>query len=245
MQSQLSEQYIKTAMRPTDYEYLLAEHYRRMGYDVQTTPVSGDYGIDLFASKGSSKLGIQAKMYGKGRKVNREMIMQLHGARCYFGCTSAVLAMDGIVMEDAQEVAGKLCIELLHFIPDSTQCNHFNMSPSHIEPADISNRIDDIWECEVMPLQGSVLRGASCRENIIVKVDWTGVTRISSNDKSGHFPFEVFRFALAQFLTKGSITRQEINDHYAKRGSSGIFLILEQISLFERSTNPLQLTLKQ
>ena len=36
-----------------------------MGYRVETTPVTGDYGIDLILKSDSKKIGIQAKRYAK------------------------------------------------------------------------------------------------------------------------------------------------------------------------------------
>lgn len=246
-------------MTPTEYEQALATYYRAMGYDVRETQVSGDYGIDLFATLGSSKIGIQAKMYGGGRKVNREMIMQLHGARCYFDCTSATLATDGQVMKDAQQVAAKLNIEMLHFCPQTRLATPIpvhtdiktadQQSQDQSEHAaishDIKAQIDHLWQTYVIPLQGQTLTRNNGQTNAITKVDWTGVTRISSRDETDKIPFEIFRLAMTQILTQGSITRAQINDQYSKRASSGIFLVLAQIPLFEATSNPLTLKLRK
>lgn len=38
-------------MTPADYEHLVGEHFRRLGYHVTVTPDSNDYGIDIIATK--------------------------------------------------------------------------------------------------------------------------------------------------------------------------------------------------
>ena len=102
-------------MNPRQFEELVCEYYRNQGYEAKTTPYSNDYGIDVFAIKGKEKLAIQAKMYGNStRKINRQMVMELHGAKDFFDCTKAVIATDGIFLQDALVVAEKLKIEILY-----------------------------------------------------------------------------------------------------------------------------------
>jgi len=82
-------------MNPRQFEELVCEYYRSQGYKAETTPYSNDYGIDVFATKGKEKLAIQAKMYGNStRKINRQMVMELHGAKDYFDCTKAIIATE-------------------------------------------------------------------------------------------------------------------------------------------------------
>ena len=87
----------RTKVTPLVYEEMVAAHFRRQGYSVELTPHCNDYGVDAFACKENQKLALQAKMYGGGRKVNRAMVMQLHGAKDYFGCTEAVIVTNGEV----------------------------------------------------------------------------------------------------------------------------------------------------
>ena len=82
-------------MTPREYEKCVSDYFKEQGYEVELTPQSNDYGVDVFARKGDEKIAIQVKMYGNSsRKVNRQMIMNLHGAKDYFGCTHGVLAME-------------------------------------------------------------------------------------------------------------------------------------------------------
>ena len=67
-------------------------------YIGKATSYSNDYGVDVFATKGKEKIAVQAKMYGGGtRKINRQMVMELHGAKDYFDCTKAIIGTDGIM----------------------------------------------------------------------------------------------------------------------------------------------------
>lgn len=72
-------------MNPKQFEELVCEHFRQKGYAAETTSYSNDYGVDVFATKGKEKIAVQAKMYGSGtRKINRQMIMELHGSKRLF-----------------------------------------------------------------------------------------------------------------------------------------------------------------
>lgn len=178
------------------------------------------------------------------------MIMQLHGASCYFDCTSAVFATDGQLLTDAQKVADKLNIQIFRFCPSevahaASASLAAALMTEHVtseSSVDRKAEFDFIWQNHVIPLQGMVLRSEKGRENTILKVDWTGIVRITSNGKTNTLPIEIFRSVICHLLTHGSLTRQQINDDYAKRGSSGVFLVLEQIPLFERTNKPMGLT---
>jgi restriction system protein len=121
-------------MNPRQFVELVCEYFRNKGYEAKTNSYIGDYGVDVFATKGKEKVAVQVKMYGGGtRKINRQMVMELHGAKDFFDCTKGVIATDGALLTDAQEVASKLKIEVLYiessFLPTtkktSTQDNTF------------------------------------------------------------------------------------------------------------------------
>jgi hypothetical protein len=50
-------------MNGLEFEHFLAVVFTKMGYETEVTKASGDQGIDLIASKGGIKLGVQAKCY--------------------------------------------------------------------------------------------------------------------------------------------------------------------------------------
>ena len=102
-------------MTPREFEYLVSDYYKQQGYKTIITPYSGDWGIDVIASKGKEKLAIQVKMYGgSSRRITRLVMMQLYGAMAYKDCTRAVMVTDGDCMPDAINVAIKLGIEVIY-----------------------------------------------------------------------------------------------------------------------------------
>ncbi len=226
-------------MKPYEFEQLVRNHYSRLGYRAETTALTGDYGIDVFAEKGDEKIGVQAKMYGgTTRKVNRQTMMELYGAAAYFDCTKAVLATDGEVLADAGEVAKKLGIEVLFIRPDKTH------SVPHTSSSERS-LADVVWEKYIMPLAGKTLTGDRGRTNRIIKVDWSGIERITSNGKPQKIEIEIFRFTIDRLFTTGRITRDEINQNYKDRASSGIVLILSQAPCFRLVSAPKGLALAE
>jgi Holliday junction resolvase-like predicted endonuclease len=221
-------------MNPKQYEELVCQHFRNKGYEAKTTSYRNDYGVDVFATKGKEKIAIQAKMYSSGtRKINRQMVMELHGAKDYFDCTKAIIATDGVLLSDALEVANKLKIEVLN-IPGSL--------PLTSNKKTNNNRsFEDIWEKYIIPLQGKTLAKETAETNQILKVNWSEVERLTSNGKKGKIKIEIFKQAINKLLTEGSITRDYINQNYVGRASSGIILILSQVPFFKLIDKPKRL----
>ena len=116
-------------MNPKQFEELVCEHFRQKGYEAKTTSYRNDYGVDVFATKGKEKIAVQVKMYGSGtRKINRQMVMELHGAKDYFDCTKAVIATDGVLLPDAIKVAQKLKIDILSIDASTVLTKHNKVS---------------------------------------------------------------------------------------------------------------------
>jgi hypothetical protein len=218
-------------MTPKQFEELVCEHFRNKGYKAEATSYSNDYGVDVFATKGKEKIAVQAKMYGGGsRKINRQMVMELHGAKDYFDCTKAIIATDGILLSDAKEVADKLKIEILNI--DSS------VLPRTKKPTLNDKTFDSIWEKYIIPLQGKTLTRDNGETNEIVKVNWSEIERLTSNGNKGKIKVEIFKQAINKLLTDGSITRDYINQNYVGRASSGVILILSQVPFFQLTDKP-------
>jgi len=218
-------------MTPKQFEDLVCEHFRNKGYKAEANSYSNDYGVDAFATKGKEKIAVQAKMYGDGtRKINRQMVMELHGAKDYFNCTKAVIATDGVLLTDAIEVAKKLKIEVLNI----------NGSPllTANKKSSKDKSFENIWEKYIIPLQGKTLTRESGDTNEIVKVNWSEVERITSNGNKGKIKVEIFKQSINKLLTDGSISRDYINQNYVGRASSGIILILSQVPFFKLTVKP-------
>lgn len=233
-------------MNPQQFEQLVCEHFRKKGYKAETTSYNNDYGVDVFATKGNEKIAIQAKMYGStSRKINRQMIMELHGAKDYFDCTKAIMATNGIVLPDAQEVADKLKIEILNLGGNAFPLANSIKVKTKQQPAKALKKgspcFESIWEQYIMPLQGKTISRSGGKSNTITKVDWSGIERLTSNNNKGKIKIEIFRFAINQLLTRGTITREEINQNYSGRASSGVVLVLSKVPMFRLEEYPIKL----
>ncbi|MFC4691281.1 restriction endonuclease [Dokdonia genika] len=224
-------------MRPDEYEHIVAEHFESKGFKTQVSQYSNDYGVDVFATKGKIKIAIQAKMFGNStRPINRQMIMELHGAKDYFDCTKAIMATNGRIIDNALKVAKKLKIEILEIPAIKTNFNSKSQKPNR--------EFETIWEKDVIPLEGKTIKRADGKTNKIVSVDWSGIKRVTSNGKEQKIKIEIFKKTINHLLENGSITRKYINDEYQYRASSGIVLILANTSLFQLTTNPTGLKMK-
>ncbi len=227
-------------MNPLEFEELVRNYFRQQGYEAETTPYN-DYGVDVFAVKGKEKIAIQVKMYGGStRKINRQMVMELYGAKAYFDCTQAVIATNGQTMKDAMEVASKLGINVLslgHLAACTPPTNKTQIKKAKSKEL----TFEAIWERYVFPLEGKTLAKPNGKNNKIVRVDWSGIERLTSNNNRGKIKIEIFKLTVNRLLDKGFITRDEINQNYQGRASSGVVLILSQVPFFKKTSNPLGL----
>ena len=225
-------------MKPSEYEHIVAEYFESKGYKTIVSQYSNDYGVDVFATKGKQKIAIQAKMFGgTTRPINRQMIMELHGAKDYFDCTKAIIATDGRIIDNAIEVAQKLKIDILK-IPAIQTSNKIKENSK-------SNQFENIWEKYVVPLEGKTIKRPDGKTNKIEKVDWTGIQRITSNGKLQRIKIEIFKKTINHLLKNGEITRSYINEEYKDRASSGIVLILGNTGIFEITNRPTGLKMKE
>ena len=219
-------------MTPDQYEKYVANYFQNKGYKVKQTPYSNDYGVDVFAEKNKEKIAIQAKMFSNSnRKINRQMVMEFYGAKDFFNCNKGIIVTDGEIIQNAKDVADKLGVEILFIYPQS-----------HVPKN--NSQFDEIWENYVMPLEGKTITRNNGKINKILEVNWGGINRITSNGNQQKIDIEIFKKTINHILENGSITRQEINDEYSKRASSGIVLILSQLPMIRlNNTRPISLEL--
>ena len=219
-------------MTPDQYEKYVANYFQNKGYKVKQTPYSNDYGVDVFAEKNKEKIAIQAKMFGNSnRKINRQMVMEFYGAKDFFNCNKGIIVTDGEIIQNAKDVADKLGVEILFIYPQS-----------HVPKN--NSQFDEIWENYVMPLEGKTITRNNGKINKILEVNWGGIYRITSNGNQQKIDIEIFKKTINHILENGSITRQEINDEYSKRASSGIVLILSQLPMIHlNNTRPISIEL--
>jgi len=225
-------------MRPDEYEHIVAEYFERKGYKTKVSQYSNDYGVDVFAIKDKTKIAIQVKMFGNStRPINRQMVMELHGAKDYFDCSKAIIATNGRIIENAKEVADKLNIEIIKIPAIKT---YFKPKTTKRQ-----GEFENIWEKYVMPLEGKTIKRDNGKTNIILKVDWAEIERLTSNGKKQKIKIEIFKKTINHLLKFGEITRTYINEEYSGRASSGIVLILSNTKIFELMKSPTGLKMKK
>jgi len=158
-----------------DYEHFVAKYFEDLGYSTEVTNSTGDFGVDVFAQKEGDKIAIQAKHYANGsRKVNRRMIMELHGAKEFFNCNKAILVTSGNFLPDALEIANKLGMELmqLEFKEGNTFEIENDLEPlanlENLEELEMESSFQEIWENYVVPLRGKTITGITGLENRII-----------------------------------------------------------------------------
>ena len=69
-----------TSLTPQKFEDTIAELFRDLGYSVQQTPYSNDFGRDAIATKDGKKYLIECKRYEQSRSVGRPELQKFHSA---------------------------------------------------------------------------------------------------------------------------------------------------------------------
>ncbi len=232
-------------MNPREFEAAVAESLRQQGYETAVGPYQHDFGIDIVAHRGSERVAVQVKMYGAAsRHVSREAVMELVGAAKYADCTRAMLVTDGSLTNEARRVAAHVGVEIIEHFAGSVPHPPAAL-PRGSRSSEVPGVLDfeTIWERYGMPMSGRAVTSARGHVNKIVRVDWTGVDRVTSTGTPQHISIEIFRFAVERLLSDGEISRAEINDHYPKRASSGIVAFLGSLPVFEVTERPTGLRL--
>lgn len=99
------------SMSGKQFEKLVGEIFRLRGYTIKFTPASGDYGVDIIASKNGNKIAIQCKRYDSKSKIGNEDILKLSGGQRYYSADSAMLITTSKVTKMAREAAKQIQIK--------------------------------------------------------------------------------------------------------------------------------------
>lgn len=77
-----------------EFEHWCANHLRRHGWQAEVTQESGDQGIDIVASRGPIKVGVQCKRYSS--PVGNKAVQEAYAGKAYHGLdVAAVVASSG------------------------------------------------------------------------------------------------------------------------------------------------------
>ena len=96
-----------------EFEARVADILKSLGWEVQSTPRSNDYGADLIAQFGQDKLAIQCKCYA-GSHVGRAALMEaLYGCK-YYGANRAFVIFEGRVSDRLRQEAASMAVGLVN-----------------------------------------------------------------------------------------------------------------------------------
>lgn len=95
-----------------NYEYAVAKYLKKHGYySVSVTKGSGDYGVDVIASKGSHKYAVQCKFYSN--PVGLGAVQEVVAGKAMYGCDCAMVVTNSTFTKAARELAQKNDVALL------------------------------------------------------------------------------------------------------------------------------------
>ncbi|OAH60828.1 hypothetical protein AWH49_15375 [Domibacillus aminovorans] len=98
-------------MSGVDFENYLSVLFEEMGYEVELTPASGDYGADLLLKKDSNYIAVQAKRYSK--TVGVASVQQVFSAKTYYSANEAWVVTNNIFTKNACDLAKKSGVKLV------------------------------------------------------------------------------------------------------------------------------------
>lgn len=99
------------AMDGLEFESFCAELLRHLGYEnVDVTKASGDQGIDVLASKGKTRYGIQCKR--QTSSVSNKAVQEAFTGRTFYNCNRAVVMTNNYFTDSAVDLARKCNVEL-------------------------------------------------------------------------------------------------------------------------------------
>jgi restriction system protein len=126
----------------TGFEELCLRLLLAQGFQVRSTPVTGDHGADLLARKGHYGLAIQCKDHAQ--PIGNHAVMEVESARQFYDCTNAVVVSNSGFTKSARQLANKLGISLM----DSDQLQHLRKeiqraptkAAANIQEADVDDQ---------------------------------------------------------------------------------------------------------
>jgi restriction system protein len=95
----------------TEFEDYLAELFKSQGYQVETTPATGNYGADLLLHKDQQRTAVQAKCYTGS--VGVSAVQEALSGMVYYNCHSAWVVTTGNYTANAVELARQSKVRLL------------------------------------------------------------------------------------------------------------------------------------
>jgi len=121
-QKRIHPDYLKS-LRGVEFENCLYDCFKTLGYFVEKTPSSGDYGVDLVLKYGDKKIAVQIK--GTADPVGIKAIQEVYSGKDFYDCGEAWVITNSYFTNSAIKLAKKLNVglinrqKLLKFLPDA------------------------------------------------------------------------------------------------------------------------------
>jgi restriction endonuclease Mrr len=93
-----------------EFEEWLAGVFRQQGYETETTPTSGDFGVDLILKRPDKTIAIQAKRYAGS--VGVAAIQEVSSGRSFYQCDEAWVVTTGVFTAKALTFASRIGVQL-------------------------------------------------------------------------------------------------------------------------------------
>lgn len=100
------------SMSPEDYEKYCGRLLEKQGWSVRTTPVTGDQGADLVASKGNAVLVIQCKLYSS--PVGNAAVQEVVAAQKHYSASHCAVVTNSTFTSSALALAASNGVHMLH-----------------------------------------------------------------------------------------------------------------------------------
>lgn len=94
------------SLRGIPFETFLQRVFESLGYQVETTKVSGDQGVDLILTRGAERVAVQAKGYEQS--VGNEAVQQAFTGMHFYRCTRCVVVTNSTFTHPAAALATTL-----------------------------------------------------------------------------------------------------------------------------------------
>lgn len=118
------------AMNPASFEKLVEVLFSKMGYEAQTTKLSGDQGVDVIAEKKGKRAVIQAKCYSY--PVSNTAVQEVVAGKGYYNADEAYVITNNIFTRSAKELANANNVVLWDRTELIEKLEHFPINPSEI-----------------------------------------------------------------------------------------------------------------
>lgn len=114
LEGQIRRDYKKLLeLSPHNFENLVSELFRKMGYTVKQTPYTNDRGRDAIARKGGKTYLVECKRYARDRKIGRRDLQIFHSAMTEEAAAGGFLVTTGKFGRTTKEFVRDKKIELI------------------------------------------------------------------------------------------------------------------------------------